>query len=135
MSEFRLTKRDQEHLKEEMAKWKNRLNLTVAPILFAGSATFVPLAEASPFYGLVLLVFSLALIKYIVDRDFPKTLKNLREKERKTEREEMIEKGIERHYLLRWKSILDFFLYWISCLFVTFVSLESLWNWPRWWYL
>ena len=130
MSEFRLTKREQELLKEEMAKWRDRLNLTVAPILFAGSGAFVPLAEGSPFYGIILLVFSLALMKYIVDRDFPKTLKHLREKERKTEREEMIEKGIERHYLLRWKSIPDFFLFWFSWLFMTFVWLESLWNWP-----
>ena len=91
MSEFRLTKREQELLKEEMTKWRDRLNLTVAPILFAGSGAFLSLADMSPFYGIILLVFSLALMKYIVERDFPKTLKNLRDKEGKTGREEMIE--------------------------------------------
>ena len=131
MAEFRLTKREQELLRDEMAKWRDRLNLTVAPILFAASGAFVPLAEESQLYATILLVFSLALMKYIMDRDFPKTLKNLREKEGKTEREEIIEKGIERHYLLRWKSIPDFFLFWFSWVFMTSVSLVSLWNWPQ----
>ena len=131
MSEFQLTERDQELLKDEMATWRDRLNLTVAPILFAGSGAFVPLAEESPFYGFILLVFSLALMQYIAIHDFPMTVKNLRGKERKTDREEILLKGIERHYLLRWKSIPDFFLFWFSWLFMTFVSLESLWNWPQ----
>ena len=124
MSEFRLTKREQEKLDSEVAEWFDKLNLIVAPIIFAVSGTFVGLVEESAIYGVILLIFSLSLMGY-VGRYFPKTVEQLRTKENRTEREEIILKGIHGYYFFRWQQIRKCSLFWIAWLFMTYVALKG----------
>lgn len=118
MNEFALTDEQLNTIKIEVEKWQEFLNLTVGTLSFTmGLATL----SVKHIWAWFALAFLIALV-FPQMKKWPPTLKGLRDKKDKTDRERIIYRGLMDEFFGFSALLKNFAAFWIGVAFLLFVA-------------